>query len=639
MAIVEMKKMHLLALKKDGAKILRGLQRLACVQVIESDEEDMRAFLEAPSTRLEEIQKTIVRLDWAIRKIAVFDPEKKAMFALKPVLDEAEAEKARENQADTLAVVERLEEIEREMGQLRSREAKEHSVIGQLSPWRDMNAPLERIGQTRYARTELLIVPEKAWEELKMAAGEFATTPVIQEVSRDRENIYAFCAVHRNDFAAYDRAVKAAGASTAQFAGLHGTPAMVAEECNRRIAEISRDREALNGEIASMGSRTKELKRLRDVMELEGKRESASAKFAGTKSAFYLTAWTPAEKEQAVKNAVEKVTKDYDLAFADPAEDETPPTALRNGKVITPFESIVKMYSLPDYRGLDPTFVMMPFFICYFGLMVSDAAYGIILAVLAGLLAKKLHCKGTVGSIAFVASLGGLATVFWGAMLGGWFGIEDAPALLGFTPMSEPLKMMVLCLALGAVQILAGMGVAIYMNFKRRKPLDALFDQGFWLMIFAGIGLLFVNGNAGLILMAVGAVGIVLTGGRHKKGIGRLIGGLGKLYDITSYLSDILSYARLFGMGLATGVIAMVMNNVAMMLWGGVGTIAAILVLIVGHSFNIAINALGAYVHSCRLQYIEFFGKFYEDGGVAFTPLDTTGKYVDFETDETTRVA
>ena len=123
MAIVEMKKMHLLALKKDGAKILRGLQRLACVQVIESDEEDMRAFLEAPSTRLEEIQKTIVRLDWAIRKITVFDPEKKAMFALKPVLDEAEAEKARENQADTLAVVERLEEIEREMGQLRSREA------------------------------------------------------------------------------------------------------------------------------------------------------------------------------------------------------------------------------------------------------------------------------------------------------------------------------------------------------------------------------------------------------------------------------------------------------------------------------------------------------------------------------------
>ena len=100
-------------------------------------------------------------------------------------------------------------------------------------------------------------------------------------------------------------------------------------------------------------------------------------------------------------------------------------------------------------------------------------------------------------------------------------------------------------------------------------------------------------------------------------------------------MSDLLSYARLFGMGLATGVIAMVFNNVAGMFMNGVvGTIAGILILVVGHAFNLGINALGAYVHTCRLQYIEFFGKFYEDGGKPFKPLTTQGKYVDFGLDK-----
>jgi V/A-type H+-transporting ATPase subunit I len=150
--------------------------------------------------------------------------------------------------------------------------------------------------------------------------------------------------------------------------------------------------------------------------------------------------------------------------------------------------------------------------------------------------------------------------------------------------------------------------------------------------LFAGIGLIFVNKKIGLGIIAAAAIGIVLTAGRAKKGIfGRLISGLGALYNIAGYVSDLLSYARLFGMGLATGVIAMVFNRVAMMIWGGAfGTAFAILILVVGHIFNLGINTLGAYVHSARLQYIEFFGKFYEGGGALFKPLEATGKYMDF---------
>ena len=639
MAIVEMKKMRLLALKKDGTKLLRRLQRLGCVQIVEGDSEDLRAMTGNPGEEAEELQKTMARLDWAIKKIAPYDPEKKGMFQGKPVKSEADAENALAGQAETMAMVARLEEIERRMGELRSAEARERSAIAQLTPWAGMDIPLEKLGSSRYARIEMLAVPVKTWEQFLAAGAEFSTPPVVEEISRDRENVHALCAVHSSDAASYEQAMKDAGAATVSFPHQQGTAAECIAAAEERIREVGKENKTLNKEIEAFGARTGEAKLLWDVLNLALARESATAKFAQTGSAFLLTAWTPADREGDVRAAVERTTKDYDISFDDPAEDEEPPVALRNGKVIKPFESIVKMYSMPSYRGLDPTCVMMPFFICYFGLMVSDAAYGIILAILGGLLWKKLHGKGAMGAISFVVAMGGLATVFWGAMLGGWFGIEDVPAIIGFTPMSEPLKMMVLCLALGAVQILTGLGVAVYMNLRRGKPLDALFDQGFWLIIFAGIGLLFVNGKIGLILMAVGALGIVCFGGRQKKGFGRILSGLGKLYDITSYMSDILSYARLFGMGLATGVIAMVMNNVAMMLWGGVGTIFAIAVLIVGHVFNIGINALGAYVHSCRLQYIEFFGKFYEDGGTAFMPMDTTGKYVEFESGDASKAA
>jgi V/A-type H+-transporting ATPase subunit I len=228
--------------------------------------------------------------------------------------------------------------------------------------------------------------------------------------------------------------------------------------------------------------------------------------------------------------------------------------------------------------------------------------------------------------------VGSIATVFWGGMLGGWFGIEDIHPWIGFTPMSEPLKMMGLCLGLGMFQIVVGMFTAIYIKIRRGRPLDAFLDHGLWLVLFVGIGLLFVNKILGYVFIGIGAGGVLFTAGRSKKGLfGKFAGGFGALYNITGYISDILSYARLFGMGLATGVIAMVFNKVAMMIWGGVvGTTIAIVILVVGHVFNLGINTLGAYVHACRLQYIEFFGKFYEGGGVLFKPLDATGKYMDF---------
>ncbi len=632
MAIVAMKKMRLVAMKHDRAKILHQLQKLAAVQIIKGDAEELGAYATGDASRFDELSKQVSRLDSAIAKLKPYDQVKASIIAPKPVRSSEDAAQVLAAKGEVLGVVKRLEEIDRTLNDLRSREAKENAQVAQLSQWEGLDIPLEEIGDTKNAVVRLLNLPEKTKGAFTAAFGTFQIAPEYTEISSDREGVRALFACHQMDRAAYTEALRASGASEVTFQGVQGTPALVIDQLMGRLARISEVRAQLARETESLAVHIAAVRTLRDVYYIEAKQSEASAMFAQTESSFLLTAWVPADGANRIQKAVEHVTRSYSIDFEDPADDEKPPTYLRNKGVIGSFETIVNMYSSPDPRGIDPTFIMMPFYACFFGLMLSDAAYGIILGILTAFVAYKLRGKGGMGSLMAILAVSSVATIFWGGMLGGWFGIEDVNPWIGFTPMSEPLKMMGLCLGLGVFQIIVGMLISMYMKIRRGRLLDALFDQGLWLVIFMGVALIFVDKTLGLSVMAAGAGGIVLTAGRAKKNFfGKLAGGLGALYNVTGYLSDVLSYARLFGMGLATGVIAMVFNKVAMMMWGGVvGTVFALVILIVGHVFNLGINTLGAYVHACRLQYIEFFGKFYEDGGVLFKPLDASGKYMDF---------
>lgn len=633
MAIVEMKRMRLLALKRDRARILEALQKLCCVHVdATGDAQEREQFAPDDSPRREETQGRIARLDWAIAKLAPFDPIKRPMFSGKEQRGEDDLLSAQASRGDAMEIVERLEKIETTLLQTRTKRAREQSEAEKLLPWRELDAPLERLGVTANSRSFLVSVPARAWEGFCAQAQALDVPPAIEEASRDGSVVNALVATHRAVAAQMDQIVRGAGGVEVAFEGMRGTPGLCLEQAYSRIKRLEEVERQLQGEVRSLGARAQELRLARDAMALESMRLEAAQRFLETSSAFYMTAWTPAACVQKVQKALDRCVSECAVEFADPEQDEQPPVELRNGSIASPFESVVKMYSLPDYRGLDPTAIMVPFFICYFGLMVSDAAYGVIMGLATAFLTWKLRGKGSMGSIIAVLLAGSVGTVIWGALLGGWFGIEDVKPLIGFTPMGDPIKMMVLCLGLGAVHILTGIGVAMYMNFRRGKVLDGLLDQGLWFVLFAGLGLLFVAPQVGKYVAIAGAAGIFFTAGRARKNLfSKLTGGFGALYGISGYVSDILSYARLFGMGLATGVIAMVFNNVAGMFMGSVvGTIAGIVVLVVGHVFNLGINVLGAYVHTCRLQYIEFFGKFYEDGGKPFEPLNREGKYVEF---------
>ena len=388
-------------------------------------------------------------------------------------------------------------------------------------------------------------------------------------------------------------------------------------------------------------------------------------KLAATESCVLLTGWIPVEKSEKVKHALHHLNCAYDLT--DPAEDEEPPILLKNNGYASNFEWVVGMYSYPKYGTYDPTFIMSIYYFVIFGLMFADVGYGLLLILGAFLGVKFMKLSPGMKRMFTMFGYCGIACVILGAVFGGWFGdlpyaimttymgYESAEAAkaaapifngvtltlngepLSLNPLENPIPFLIISLAMGLIHILGGMAVKFYLLCREGKIFSAIFDIGSYWILFGGIGLIFVDSTVGLAVTVMGVLMIVLTQGREKKNIfAKLVFGLKGLYDLISYASDLLSYSRILALGLAAGVMAQVFNLLGTL--GGPtipGFILLILVMLIGHGLNMAINILGAFVHTCRLQYLEFFSRFYEDGGTPFDPALPSEKYSTAESEKT----
>ena len=346
----------------------------------------------------------------------------------------------------------------------------------------------------------------------------------------------------------------------------------------------------------------------------------------------------------------ERVSSCY-IEFGE-ADEEKAPVKLKNNRFAAPAQSIVNMYSPPSHYDIDPTPLLAFFFYFFFGMMFSDAGYGLLMVIGTALAIKIFKPDTQMKNSLKLFQYCGVSTFIWGLIFASFFG--DAPATLYnyFTggnitmkeifpwptidPQKDALMLMIISIAFGLVHILVGMGCKFYVCLKHKDYGGAFFDTGLWMLMLAGFAVLAVGMAVGQTLIYIGAgiaiacaVGLVLTQGRHKKGFGKVIGGLASLYDITGYISDLLSYSRLLALGLTTGVMAQVFNMLSTMFgksWFGI--ILLIIVFVIGHAINIGLNALGSYVHTMRLQYVEMFGKFYEGGGKEFKPFKLNSKYI-----------
>lgn len=614
--LVPMQKLTLYALKADRDALLLALQKDGSVMLEPEAGSKALPGAEAVSAQLDKTGSVLQFLVQNGAKNPLF-PQKEAV-SYQSFLQESQEGRRLTEQLDTTAS--KIASLESEAAALRTQAES-------LEPWLQLDIPLEQLSFTETTHCHVGFLPEKelpAFQEgmqnlladwKTYGEGQDGRALVVLAYNRDEETVKHLLKEH--DF------------SEAVLPKRSGTASQVQQE----LLQEAKERE---DKIARLQQETRDTLPHKQQVELYYDQLSAAhdrLQNGGveTVSAFKVQGWVRKDRTQRVEKVIQSVTEAYQLTFADPAEGEIPPTVLENSKLVEPYESVVELYSLPKAGSIDPDAIMAPFHFIFFGMMMSDAGYGLVLTIMLYIALKKFKPTGFARQLALVIFFGGISTTIWGAMFGGWFGLEWHPLL--FVPMNEPLKMLALCFGLGSIHLITGMLLKTKMLLRDGDVMGAVCDQISWLIMFLGFFLMaLVPGPIGKYLAWLGAGIIVLFGGRDRKGIiSRLIGGLLSLYNISGYLSDLLSYSRIFALGLATGVIAMVINTVAQMLWsaGPVGIVAAILVLLAGHYFNIIINVLGAFVHSSRLQYIEFFGKFYEAGGRAFLPLALRTKYTD----------
>lgn len=643
MAIIPMRKLSLFTLEEDRTKLLAGLTSLGCFEIIQPElatYEDFKNIVTGDISSSKELSDNLSEIVSALKSLDRFAPVKSSLFPVRHLVNDGEFNNS-EFVASTLEIARKINAINSNIINTWNVENKLTGIKATVLPWINLDLPLD-ITSTKETEIILGTCPaQTSLDELKMALSLAVPEIHIEKIEADKEQFYLMIIVLKSDYDIAISSLKEFDFGRVQFTGLIDTAKESVKQINKQLEEALDNRDGLVKELIKYKEHKAALEKSYDAINIEINREKIRDRLVKTQNVLIFSGWVAVDEEKQVIKFLEEYVCAYE--FRDPYDDEQPPVKIKNNAIIRPFGIVTELYSLPDPRGIDPNASMSLFFFVCFGIMVSDAGYGLILAGLSYYLMRKYRLRGMTKQLISLLFLGGISTLIWGILFGSWFG-DVVPVVskvitgkefiikpLWFNPLVDPMKMLFFSFAFGLVHIFWGMALNAWLLIKRGKWLDAVFDVGLWYCLIVGLLVLLVNPELGKYMSIIGAVGLVLTQGRSQKGIlAKFFSGVLSLYNITAYLSDVLSYSRLLALGLATGVIASVINNMGALLSGSFfGVIAMIIILVGGNIFNLAINTLGAFVHSSRLQYIEFFGKFYESGGIAYSPAQMETKYVD----------
>ncbi len=558
----------------------------------------------------------------------------------KTPLPEAEFKRYAHQAEEVDAIYERCRTLDEDLSMLDREEARLRDLLTRLEPWEWLDVPLSKASEEGRFALVLCEVPCRGLEALRADLEKTSDAVHVQGGPGTKRAVPVAILCLARDKGAVLSTLAQRGAVLSQLSSFSGSAHEEADAAREALSGVTRRRqEAMARAKVLLADRVKVLS-LCDSLSLERDREVVAGSFPATRGAFAVEGWVREVDLQALRTAV---TSRFDLVHIesrDPVDGEIPPVALDNPGIVAPFEAVTEIYSMPRVGSVDPTLALAPFFFVFFGLALGDVAYGAGLTALSLLLLKKIKMAGLAKKLFTLLAVCGLSSAIVGVVTGSWLGNLFRIPPLWFDPMENPIIMLGISFALGVIHIYVGLGIKFYSNVKQGKVIDAVYDQGFWYAFLTGL-LLALGGsalrNAGLSsagrwLAIAGAGGLVLTQGRaHTNPIRRLGSGLISLYGVTGYLADVLSYSRLLALGLASSVIAVVIDDMAVRMLGVpfIGWIPMILLLAVGHSFNLGINVVGSYVHSSRLQYVEFFSKFFEGGGRRFVPFRKRTRYIE----------
>jgi len=663
MAVVEMKRIHVYALKSNRKKILEMLQRRGAVEVDPPETAgELFSKTDTASAR-QTFEKNVQLIQNAVAVLDSYAPPVKGMLSMlegRRAITQRQYEQTAEAAPEAVKKAGRIAALGKKVTDEEAEILRLEAQISALEPWLGLDISMRTRGTGSTAVFIGSFPEEVAEAELKdrLARSLPDVSSIEAEVvSAQPQQTCVFVVCHSKYTVEVEGALRGMG-FTYPAAPSKAAPAERVEELKRRIQSAREEIGKAEDEIRSFAADRESLLFTADYFTMRRDKYEVLGDLWQSPHVFYLTGYVPAKAAPRLQKQLEE---DYH-AFVEletPGEDEEIPVRLENGFFASAVEGVISGYSLPGKWEVDPSKVMCIFYYVLFGMMLSDAAYGFLISLCCGIVLLKFKniedgLRKTMRMFFFC----GISTMFWGVMFGSYFG-DAIPVIartffnteitvppLWFEPLKEPMRLMLFSFLLGIVHLFAGLAMQVYQLCRRGKYADALYDSGFWYMLVGGLIIALVGSDMfqdmmsldiamppvvmtiALVFAAVGAVGIVATSGRESKGAKRFLKGLYGLYGVSSWLSDILSYSRLLALGLATGVIAQVFNMLGTMAGGGVvGAILFILVFIIGHVLNLLINLLGAYVHTNRLQYVEFFGKFYEGGGKAFEPFAAKTKY------------
>ncbi len=641
MPIIEMKKVFLLGHRQEREKIFDLLHRLGTVEMLDVKTTDAwEEFQEL--LHPEELPESASQIDsrrsdirFCLDFLQRHFPVRKNMleqFTGKKVDLPEEQYNSYINSLDKIDhIYKTCRDAEEKLVRIRNEETQSLNLIEELKPWVSLDLPLEQIGEGNWTVMGLYVIPAEQFAGLQEALAENISDFYLEEVFSDEDNVHFFFSGLAEEKQAVRDLFREKTASSVMFPDLTGTPGQSIEYLNQRLDELKEERSNLLNEVETLLEYRSMLMACYDYMDNEYEKHQAMVNLGRTDNSFLLEGWVPVPVLGDLESAVNNETETAVLASRDPEPEEDVPVLLHNSGPVEPYEVVTKLFSTPKKYELDPTPFMAPFFFLFFGICLSDAGYGIILGLLAFFMLRKLKLGQSGKQLLNLLLLGSFSALVFGLMFGGVFGdLIDLPPIL-FDPLEEPMIMLVGALGIGLVQIYFGMGLQAYRNIKAGEPLSAVYDQGFWFIFLNSLILLIVGWPPAQWFAIASAAGLILTQGRRQRSmVLKFFSGLMSLYNITQYLSDVLSYSRLFALGLASVVIGMVVNSVGDLVAGSIiGSIALVIILIGGHFFNMIISTLSAYVHTSRLQYLEFFNKFFEGGGRSFQPFRMKNNYVD----------
>lgn len=627
MAILSMKKVELIAHSDNRSSVLKKLQDIGAVEVTYTNVDELETA-QAPET-LVSSEKKLSEVREALVLIKKYDETKSGMLTPKPAITVDKLKNMQESFEEADKVIEDTQQFSKDLGALKTRQHRLKNRVLQLEPYAKFDAPLESIKDNGYTTCLLGTVPTDNIEKYRDICEKYENEAYFEDVDSHKDYLSVYVVMAKELDEELTGELKYIGFAEAYTKDLYGTPADLIYDFNNEYESLEAEAQEYEEKGKRFASDKLTMQAVEDYLLNEIERERCIERLGQTGSTFMLTGWIVDGAEEAVKKTVLEAAPESYVTFEEPQKGDKVPTAVKNADLVTPFEAVTEMYAVTNQKALDPNFIMSIFYFLIFGMMMADMAYGFMLTAGAFAMLKLKKPTGMFRKVTTVILICGLSTSLWGAFFGNLFGVEIFKGVIN--PINDAMTMLVMCLAVGVLHIIVGLAMGAYTYIRRGKVWDAVFDKFTWILILLG-GVLFavgtvtkiaVVGTIGQWTAIVAAVVLVGSAGRAKKGIfKKIIGGIASLYDVTGYMSDILSYCRIFGMGLATTVIAMVFNTIAGLLFGGVvGYIFGAIVLTIGHVFNIAINTLGSFVHTARLQYIEFFSKFYEDGGHAFMPL------------------